>query len=522
MFAEAVQGACNACEKIETDRLQDWNRFPNTDEPTPIAPITHADTDRHGLAGGLQGVRLADGQHPERAGAAGAGRGLAGARPKLLGKSGVFKDITGLDANQQNVIRTYLSNQENAKAFAEMAKEMAMQHHNTQNAGKIMDSIKSAQERRRASSQEDYGKLVKDHLQQQIDGGKTRQALTAGDSQLAAVTADAVRTRTPIEASQTFPDGTVATIKQGSNTAGAGSFDFTVPGMRTLKQGTPDTCWAAVVAMLQAWKSGEPGEITVEGEIAKLGVPYTQLLATNQVLTTSDKNPLLAKLGLVVDPIGLSSAMPEQYLRLMQQYGPLWATVDGNLTAATAEHAKILYGMRGDGTASGTMLRVIDPRDGKPVELNFAVYLREFEELARAGNVVALNGQIVRFARPIIGAGEGASTDTVYDLLTNIARVASMGLQANPAARLIPIPVGTEPYGFDHQHSEGWTGKTVVSSTGLECSELKFPIEHEMAGRSHTDAIQRARQPELDQRPREVRRRHVPIATHAPIPARGR
>ena len=31
VFAEAVQGACNACEKIETDRVQDWNRFPNTD-----------------------------------------------------------------------------------------------------------------------------------------------------------------------------------------------------------------------------------------------------------------------------------------------------------------------------------------------------------------------------------------------------------------------------------------------------------------------------------------------------------
>src|SRR5262245_14188282 len=28
VFAEAVQGVCNACEKIETERLQDWSRFP--------------------------------------------------------------------------------------------------------------------------------------------------------------------------------------------------------------------------------------------------------------------------------------------------------------------------------------------------------------------------------------------------------------------------------------------------------------------------------------------------------------
>ena len=45
VFAEAVQGVCNACEKIETDRLQDWNRFPNTDEPTAIAPVVTADAD---------------------------------------------------------------------------------------------------------------------------------------------------------------------------------------------------------------------------------------------------------------------------------------------------------------------------------------------------------------------------------------------------------------------------------------------------------------------------------------------
>jgi hypothetical protein len=40
VFAEAIQGACNACEKIERDRLQDWNKFPNTDEPTVISPVT--------------------------------------------------------------------------------------------------------------------------------------------------------------------------------------------------------------------------------------------------------------------------------------------------------------------------------------------------------------------------------------------------------------------------------------------------------------------------------------------------
>ncbi len=174
VFAEAVQGACNACEKIETDRLQDWNRFPNVDEPTTILPITTPTPGVTDWKAAFKDFATPIVNIQNAPGAPSPGAGLSGLS-ELLGKSGVFKDITGLDANQQNVLKTYLSNQENTKAFAEMAKEMAMQSHNTQNADKIMDSLKSAKDTG-ALNQEDYGKLVKDHLQQQIDGGETKKA----------------------------------------------------------------------------------------------------------------------------------------------------------------------------------------------------------------------------------------------------------------------------------------------------------------------------------------------------------
>jgi hypothetical protein len=174
VFAEAVQGACNACEKIETDRLQDWNRFPNTDEPTAISPVTPPTPVVTDWSAAFKdfATPIVNIQNAPTAPTPGAG--LAGLS-ELLGKSGVFKDITGLDANQQNVIRTYLSNQENAKAFGEMAKEMAMQQHNTQNSGRIMDQITTAKNSKDITQQE-AGQLVKDHLQQQIDGGQSKRA----------------------------------------------------------------------------------------------------------------------------------------------------------------------------------------------------------------------------------------------------------------------------------------------------------------------------------------------------------
>jgi hypothetical protein len=186
VFAEAVQGACNACEKIETDRLQDWTKFPNTDEPTSISPVvvpTPSVADWKAAFKDLA-TPIVNIQNAPAAPAPGAG--LAGLSDALT-KSGVFKDITGLDANQQNVIRTYLSNQENAKAFGEMAKEMAMQQHNTQNSPKIMDQITAAKNAKDITPQE-AGQLVKDHLQQQIDGGVAKKAELNREKQLTPLT----------------------------------------------------------------------------------------------------------------------------------------------------------------------------------------------------------------------------------------------------------------------------------------------------------------------------------------------
>ncbi|MFN0203945.1 MAG: hypothetical protein ACKVTZ_20665, partial [Bacteroidia bacterium] len=39
VFAEAVQGACNSCEKIDDSRFWKWEEHP-IDEPTLINPIT--------------------------------------------------------------------------------------------------------------------------------------------------------------------------------------------------------------------------------------------------------------------------------------------------------------------------------------------------------------------------------------------------------------------------------------------------------------------------------------------------
>jgi hypothetical protein len=132
LFAEAVMGACNSCEKIDDTRFWKWEEHP-IDEPTQIIPI-----DTSSRVKDAQDLTAKDFPSPminiQNAPSAPDPVGIASAL-QLLGKSDIFKDLTGLDQNQKNALQAMLSNQESAKFFAEQATKLATEAgKNTQHA----------------------------------------------------------------------------------------------------------------------------------------------------------------------------------------------------------------------------------------------------------------------------------------------------------------------------------------------------------------------------------------------------
>ena len=170
VFMEAIMGQCDACEMVKENSSQDWDRF-KTEETTsiqsiitPTPTITEYNPQYKEFANPLVSIQNApDTPLP--------GVGL-NKLTELLGKAGVFNDITGLSGTQDNAIKTYLSNQENAKAFAEMASNLAGQQHNTKNSEGITKGIKQAQ-KDGSLSEADSKQLMKKHLEQQIGGTET-------------------------------------------------------------------------------------------------------------------------------------------------------------------------------------------------------------------------------------------------------------------------------------------------------------------------------------------------------------
>lgn len=220
VFMEAIQGSCDACEIVKENSSQDWDRF-RTDEPTPINPIvppipviTEYKPQYREFAPPLVQVQTAPAAPAPAAGLA--------ALNELLGKSGVFADVTGLQGNQRNVLETYLSNQANAKTFAEMSKSLLSQQHNTANSTGFMRQATQAREQG-AITQEDYQQLTRQHLQQQIDGGESvREAAQFGREQartsLADVASEAAQRGQTVEAERTDTDGTRESVRLASYT----------------------------------------------------------------------------------------------------------------------------------------------------------------------------------------------------------------------------------------------------------------------------------------------------------------
>lgn len=139
VFAEAAMGKCNGCEKIDDSRFWRWEESPIPDSPTVIAPIN---TDsRRADPGNLQPQAMpAPIVSFQNAPAAPDPTGLS-ATLGLLGQSGLFKDITGLEGNQKNALAALQSTLDTAKSFGQEAAKLEVQKTMERRLDKALSAI---------------------------------------------------------------------------------------------------------------------------------------------------------------------------------------------------------------------------------------------------------------------------------------------------------------------------------------------------------------------------------------------
>lgn len=407
IYSESMMGACDSCEKVKPNSSQDWTRF-NTDEPTAINPVTTPtpEVTTYNPTTKDFATPMISIQNAPNAPAPGVG--LAGVT-EVLSKAGVFKDITGLDANQQNALKTYLANTEAAsaasgRAVAGMATSMATQAHNTTNSPSIMGTIQQAQDSG-VLTQAEAGQLVKQHIQSQIDGGATQKAQLeqnkeAAKPSLSGAAVAAVQRNKNVDATVVDGEGNVSSVKvTGANTATVTEAKVD-PAVPAIAQKTDNVCWAAAATMLASWKLGKT--LTPEDALAQAGQNYVDQYSNNITLKQGQKDDFIERMGMVSEPP--ASYPPSQFVTWMKTFGPLWVTTDSSSGPDFSPHAKILIQVDGDGNEDGsnTTFTWINPAKiaSGPIIQSFKDFLLGYEQMV-TDNPGGLYTQIVHFADKI-------------------------------------------------------------------------------------------------------------------------
>jgi len=151
--------------------------------------------------------------------------------------------------------------------------------------------------------------------------------------------------------------------------------DYTIPGLINTYSPTDNVCWASAGSTMVSWRQNQP---LTEDQVTYMAdhVPpfdnsyFQQRFDHNQGLVLPKTEDFLFRLRLG-DGLTTRPTVCDVNSRL-HQYGITWVTTGTFGSGPLAyPHAQTVVGIYGDGTETGTFLRVLDPSDAMIHDISF-------------------------------------------------------------------------------------------------------------------------------------------------------
>ncbi|SEG91806.1 Papain-like cysteine protease AvrRpt2 [Nonomuraea solani] len=368
VFAEAMPGACNSCEVIDDTRFWRWEEAPIPGEPADILPLSTL-TRRTTPAGVTADDFPAPIVRMQTAPRAPDPTGLAAAL-SLIGTPNLFRDLTGIDLTQANVAEAFKSTMSAAKEFGSQAAGLAQQRFQAGESERNLERIKQAR-KSGLITEEQASELASAAL-----GGAAGQAPAGGRP------VDNPSVQKLLDRAAGSPDSHVKITRSSGEVdvrTGAradGKMDFTVvPPVAPLKQSKPLNCWAAVGAMMLGWR--DRISISEAGAAERAAPEWLAKQRAGTGLEAAEVAAFTAALGLRRE--NPQSYLPKGIFLLLEAHGPLWVIGDVGFSDDRLSHAMIVTGIRGDGTAEGTRVTLVDPALGAAREETYTNFARSME-----------------------------------------------------------------------------------------------------------------------------------------------
>lgn len=170
-------------------------------------------------------------------------------------------------------------------------------------------------------------------------------------------------------------------VKNEENTVKEDCKSYTVtPVPKEIKQPKQMDCWATVLTMMYEYKQQK--DLTILDVMNNIGSPYKDLFTNNSGISAAQKTQLIINTG-------LRSELPANFTiggwcELLRRNGPLWVTTDESPEFPKATiHARLLYGMMGDGSPENTLMFFIDPATGTKISEPFGEFVIKYESELR-------------------------------------------------------------------------------------------------------------------------------------------
>lgn len=383
VFAEAVMGKCNSCEKKDESRFWRWEESPIPDSPTTINPLSLPTPQN------IQPNNLQPKDFPapiinlQNSPALPDPQGF-GSLVNLLSNPNIFRDFTGLTENQKNAIAALQGAFGTAQFFGGKAadltghaSELFSKNQAFEAKHKALEQIKKAKEnglitekQAQDLTQETFKSLLGNSgssLSQSVDDiAKTEKRVKDGEitqqdgDEIKQIIKEKEKATIENEKSTLEYPEIKAAMKESSEISykrpdgeetkiiprGAKYFkiEHDVP---LIPQLTGMSCWAAGAAMLVAWRDSisiDPSQIAKDIEYF---LQYAEGLQAEDT-TMFDHWGLIPENPKTYTPLGLKD--------LIDEYGPLWVA-----SAEPGPHIRVVTGIEGDGTPDKTFLFINDP-----------------------------------------------------------------------------------------------------------------------------------------------------------------
>jgi hypothetical protein len=162
----------------------------------------------------------------------------------------------------------------------------------------------------------------------------------------------------------------------GGGTPTVTGLPYTVPFFRVpIAQPTSMVCWATVHCMMRSWKQQQ--SLDIRQAAGQVDEKYGVMVDKNQGMPPSEFGTFIKLAGMDLQP--MANLTIQGWLDLLMNKGLLWVGTLNSIGPGAGLHSRIVEGMRGDGSATGTFMDIMDPDGGKRYQEQFDIFLAKYE-----------------------------------------------------------------------------------------------------------------------------------------------